>query len=205
MLPPCCSADSARRSPSSRRSTRPTDVPTGAGPPRPSGRPGRRAVVVTPSMSRSLWRPYLPGLGRARAARRRRPGDRRRSASRPRAGTRRAISAAGRERAETGRGLPGRRRRAKADLHPRPLRRGAPHPVATSALAGLALTDEQPGMLLQGPERPAWKGSAEAGGSIPGGGSTGTPLERSVARPRCRGRLRPVPRDRRSTPTRRAA
>ena len=63
-----------RRRPGARRDA--TVAPTGAALPRRSADADvRRAVVVTPSMSRSLWRPYLPGLGRA--GRRRAPSSRR--------------------------------------------------------------------------------------------------------------------------------
>ena len=123
--PPCCCARSAPRSRSPRRSTRRTAAPTGAAQPRRSGRPtASRAVVVTPYMSRSLWRPYLPGLRRARAGTA--PSSEEIAAvglateggysaghvEPPSVGTPRA-----------GPGLPGRRRRAKADVHARPLPR----------------------------------------------------------------------------------
>ena len=83
---------------------------------------GHRAIVVTPYMSRTLWRPYLPDL--------REPG--------PAGATVDEIAAIGlateggystgtvaapeRDHTEGGQGLPGRRGRADADLHPRPLR-----------------------------------------------------------------------------------
>ena len=91
-----------------------------------------RAIVVTPYMSRTLWRPYLPGprasQGRRRRGRReiavRRARDRGWVLGGP-------ARAAGGGHAEAGRGLPGRRRRAKADVHPRPLPRrpAAPRPA----------------------------------------------------------------------------
>ena len=84
---------------------------------------GTRAIVVTPYMSRTLWRPYLPDL--------REPG--------PDGATVREIAAIGLateggysaghveppdvERSSTGEGLPGCRDRAEADLHPGPLPR----------------------------------------------------------------------------------
>ena len=80
-----------------------------------------RAIVVTPFMSRTLWRPYLPDLREPEGGRRAgrgdrgpRPGDRGRLLGRPR-------RAADRQRPEGSEGLPGRRRRAQADVHARPL------------------------------------------------------------------------------------
>ena len=74
----------ARRSRSPRRSTRATDAPTGAvRRSRSRRRTAPRAIVVTPYMSRTLWRPYLPGLrepaqdgATVARDRRGRPGDR---------------------------------------------------------------------------------------------------------------------------------
>ena len=86
-----------------------------------------RAVVVTPSMNRSLWRPYLPGLGERDGAdavagdRGGRARDRGRLLGGP-------PRAARRRHTEDAPGLQGRRRRATAYVHPRPLHRRAPDP-----------------------------------------------------------------------------
>ena len=103
-------------------------------------------------MSRTLWRPYLPGLrepaqdgARVARDRRGRAGDR-------------------------GRLLGGRTSSRRASVSPRPVqgfrvvgverkptytlvlyRADRPTFVPMATLAGLALTDEQPGVLLQGP------------------------------------------------------
>ena len=79
-----------------------------------------RAIVVTPYMSRTLWRPYLADLreaprGRARRGDRGgRPGDGGRLFGGPCRTSARGFP-------EAFAGLPGRRRRADADVHPCPL------------------------------------------------------------------------------------
>ena len=163
-----------------------TVAPTGAALPRPSGPTHvRRAVVVTPSMSRSLWRPVPARAGRAPRHERRRPGDRR---DRPGDGGRvlgGPPRAAGRGHAEAGPGLPGRRRSSDARRSPSSATSPSGRPPSRSTtLAGLALTDEQPGILLQGPERARLPGSdAGAGGSIPEWWVAPGRRSRSVARP----------------------
>jgi hypothetical protein len=112
---------------------------------------GARAVVVTPYMSRTLWRPYLPGLEE--------PG---------------ANGAVVREIAAVGLATEGGYSAGSlappAVGTPRPVagfrvvaverkptytlvlyRADRPRNVPLSTLAGLALTDEQPGILLQRP------------------------------------------------------
>ena len=108
-----------------------------------------RAIVVTPYLSRSLWRPYLPGSTsrpRARSASARSPS----SASRPKAASGRACPPAGRRAAASAR-LRARRVGAQAHVHALPLSSRRADNVSTEALAGLRLADQQPGLLLQRP------------------------------------------------------
>ena len=110
-----------------------------------------RAIVVTPFMSRSLWRPYLPGLDEP-------------AASTVRVGEIAVVGLA------TEGGFSGGRVRPP-DVGPRTpppgfalvasertptftlnrYRAAAPTDVSTEALAGLRLADQQPGLLLQPP------------------------------------------------------
>ena len=111
---------------------------------------GTRAIVVTPYMSRALWRPYLPGL--------REPG--------PDGATVREIAAIG---LATEGGYSAGAVAPPSVSDPRPVqgfrvvaierkptytlvlyRADRPTFVPTSTLAGRALADEQPGVLLQG-------------------------------------------------------
>jgi hypothetical protein len=109
-----------------------------------------RAVVVTPFMSRSLWRPYLPGLSEP---------------ARDRVVVREVVvvglateggySASHLEPPVVGepKPLPGFRVAAVERLPTFTLVRyvaSQPIPVAIETLGRLALTDEQPGILLQG-------------------------------------------------------
>jgi 4-amino-4-deoxy-L-arabinose transferase-like glycosyltransferase len=111
----------------------------------------RRALVVTPSMSRSLWHPYLPGLDEPHGTR---------AVVREIAviglATEGGYSAGHLEPPDVGtpKPVPGFRiasveRRSTFTL----VRYVAERPtsVAIDALSGLALTDEQPGILLQRP------------------------------------------------------
>ena len=110
-----------------------------------------RAVVVTPYMSRSLWRPYLPGLGEP---------DRAAAVVAEvlvvALATEGGYSAGHLEPPDVGtpKRVPGFR---VAPVERRPtftlVRYVAerPTPVSIETLAGLALTDEQPGILLQSP------------------------------------------------------
>ena len=80
-----------------------------------------RAIVVTPYMSRTLWRPYLPDLREPRAG-----GARVEEIAALGLATEGGYSAGHVapptvDRPEGSEGLPGRRRRAQADLHARPL------------------------------------------------------------------------------------
>jgi 4-amino-4-deoxy-L-arabinose transferase-like glycosyltransferase len=110
-----------------------------------------RAIVVTPYLSRSLWRPYLPGLDEP-------------AGSTVRVGEIAAIGLA------TEGGFSGGRVRPP-DVGPPPApqgftlvasertptftlyryRAGAPTDVSTDTLAGLRLADQQPGLFLQRP------------------------------------------------------
>jgi mannosyltransferase len=111
---------------------------------------GPRAIVVTPFMSRTLWRPYLPGL--------REPG--------PDGARVEEIAAVG---LATEGGYSAGRVEPPGVTTPRPVpgfrvvdvereptyslvlyRADRPRFVPMSTLTGLALTDEQPGILLQG-------------------------------------------------------
>jgi hypothetical protein len=111
---------------------------------------GRRAIVVTPYMSRTLWRPYLPGL--------REPG--------PAGATVEEIAAIG---LATEGGYSAGAVAPPGVTTPAPLkgfrvvavdrrptytlvryRADRPVFVPMATLTGLALTDEQPGVLLQG-------------------------------------------------------
>ena len=130
-----------------------TAAPTGAALPRrsaPTDVP--RAIVVTPYMSRSLWRPYLPGLGRARTA----TSAVVQEIAVVGLATEGGYSAGHLEPPDVGtpKPVPGFR---VAAVERRPtftlVRYVAERPtsVPIETLAGLALTDEQPGILLQGP------------------------------------------------------
>jgi len=110
-----------------------------------------RAIVVTPYMSRSLWRPYLPGLDEP-------------ASGTVRVGEIAAVGLAteggfsgGRVRppdvlappAPPGFALAGSERTPTFTLYR--YRAAAPTDVSTEALAGLRLVDQQPGVLLQRP------------------------------------------------------
>ena len=101
-------------------------------------------------MSRTLWRPYLPGL-REPGPDGARPGDRR---DRPGDG---GLVLGGPHRA-AGRGYPEPVKGFRVVAVERNptytlvlYRAELPTSVPIETLAGLALTDEQPGVLLQGP------------------------------------------------------
>jgi mannosyltransferase len=111
----------------------------------------RRALVVTPSMSRSLWRPYLPGLDEPHGT-----SAVVREIAVIGLATEGGFSAGHLEPPDVGtpKHVPGFR---VASVERRPtftlVRYVAerPNPVSIETLAGLALTDEQPGVLLQNP------------------------------------------------------
>jgi hypothetical protein len=111
----------------------------------------RRALVVTPFMSRSLWRPYLPGLDEPHG-----PSAVVREIAVIGLATEGGYSAGHLEPPDVGtpKRVPGFR---VAPVERRPtftlVRYVAerPTPVSIETLAGLALTDEQPGILLQSP------------------------------------------------------
>ncbi len=130
---------------------------------------GTRAIVVTPYMNRTLWRPYLPGLEEP-------AGDvaRVREIAVVGLATEGGYSAGGLTPPTVGtpRPVPGFR---VVGVERKPTytlvlyRADRPVDVPVSTLAGLALTDEQPGVLLQehvsGGTSPARAG---LGASIPG-------------------------------------
>jgi mannosyltransferase len=110
-----------------------------------------RAIVVTPYMSRTLWRPYLPDLREPRQ-----DGARVEEIAAIGLATEGGYSAGRVEPPSVGtpKSVPGFR---VAGVERRPTytlvlyRADRPRLVPISALTGLALTDEQPGVLLQGP------------------------------------------------------
>jgi hypothetical protein len=111
----------------------------------------RQALVVTPSMSRSLWRPYLPGLDEPHGT-----SAVVREIAVIGLATEGGYSAGHLEPPDVG--TPKRVKGFRvASVARRPtftiVRYVAerPTPVAIETLAGLALTDEQPGILLQAP------------------------------------------------------
>ena len=112
---------------------------------------GARAIVVTPYMNRTLWRPYLPGLDEPAA-----DAVRVREIAAVGLATEGGYSAGGLTPPTVGtpRPLPGFR---VVRVERRPTftlvlyRADRPTDVPLTALAGLALTDEQPGILLQAP------------------------------------------------------
>jgi hypothetical protein len=111
---------------------------------------GARAIVVTPYMSRQLWRPYLPGLSEP-------AGDvvRVREIAAVGLATEGGYSAGGLTppQVDTPASVPGFRvvRVEREPTYALVLYRAErPTDVRVSTLAGLALTDEQPGILLQG-------------------------------------------------------
>jgi len=111
----------------------------------------RRALVVTPSMSRSLWRPYLPGLDEPHGT-----SAVVREIAVLGLATEGGYSAGHLEPPDVGtpKPVPGFR---VAAVERRPTFTLVSYvaerltPVSIETLAGLALTDEQPGILLQGP------------------------------------------------------
>jgi len=111
----------------------------------------RRALVVTPSMSRSLWRPYLPGLDEPHGT-----STVVREIAVLGLATEGGYSAGHLEPPDVGtpKPVPGFR---VAAVERRPTFTLVSYvaerltPVSIETLAGLALTDEQPGILLQGP------------------------------------------------------
>jgi mannosyltransferase len=111
----------------------------------------RRAVVVTPSMSRSLWRPYLPGLDEPHGS-----SALVQEIAVVGLATEGGYSAGHLEPPDVGTPTPLTGFRVAA-VERRPtftfVRYVAerPTPVSIETLAGLALTDEQPGILLQSP------------------------------------------------------
>jgi mannosyltransferase len=112
---------------------------------------GPRAIVVTPYMSRTLWRPYLPGLREPG-----RVGARVEEIAAIGLATEGGYSAGRVEPPSVGspKAVPGFR---VVGVERRPTytlvlyRADRPRVVPISTLSGLALTDEQPGVLLQGP------------------------------------------------------
>ena len=108
---------------------------------------GPRAIVVTPYMSRTLWRPYLPGLEEPSSAEATvqeiaaiglatEGGYSAGAIAPPRSTPRDPCRGSGSSRSS------GRRRTRSSSTA-----RIAPRRVPLSTLTGLALTDEQPGVL----------------------------------------------------------